>query len=249
MINFYQLQKKMSNKPCGLSKKVSWLLLCSIKWEKVGQNLSFTGKFAFFPKKLCFQLFNNLVGSKELILLQTQKRWKNLEDPYKPSFEVCHTWKNEKKGAIIFSSLGRLPFFFKKLCFQQPLICWRNDLITSIVIVKKPFEHLKTVPGGLSQLIFLRKVSQNLLLQREQLIFEKNLAIDLLGPRDKLLSIAKKGKQTLWSLKKSSLTFVIFDKMRKNRPKSFFHWKVCIFSKILCFQLFNNLVGPEELML
>ena len=71
-------------------------------------------------------------------------------------------------------------------------MCWRNDLITSIVIVKKPFDHLQTVPGGLSHLILLRNVSQKLLSPWEKLIYEKVLAIDLLDPRDKFLSIAKK---------------------------------------------------------
>ena len=234
MINFYQLQKKMSNKPCGPSKKVSWLLLCSIKWEKVGQNFSFTGKFAFFPKKLCFQLFNNLVGPKELVKLPTQKRWKNLEDPYKPSFEVCHTWKNEKKGPIVFFLTGKIAFFFKKLCFQQPLICWRNDLITSIVIVKKPFEHLQTVPVGLSQLIFLRKVSQNLLSPWEQLIFEKNLAIDLLGPRDKLLSIAKRtSNKPCGPSKKISWSLLCSIKGEKVGQNLFFTGKFAFFPKKL----------------
>ena len=50
--NFLSIAKKTSNKPCDPSKKVPWPLLCSKKGEKVGQNLFFTGKFAFFPKKL-----------------------------------------------------------------------------------------------------------------------------------------------------------------------------------------------------
>ena len=65
---FFLIAEKVSNKPCGPPKNVYWLLLCSRKWETAGQNLSFTGKFAFFPKKLCFQLFNSLVGPKEMIL-------------------------------------------------------------------------------------------------------------------------------------------------------------------------------------
>ena len=44
--------KYLSNELCGPSKNVYWSLFCSIKGEKVGQNLLFTGKFAFFPKKL-----------------------------------------------------------------------------------------------------------------------------------------------------------------------------------------------------
>ena len=34
--NFLSLAKKLSNKPSGPSKKVSWPFLCSIKWEKIG---------------------------------------------------------------------------------------------------------------------------------------------------------------------------------------------------------------------
>ena len=96
-----------------------------------------------------------------------------------------------KKGPLFFFLTGKIAFFFEKLFFQQPLKSWRNDIITSTVIVKELFWHLKTVPWGLSQLILLRKVSQKLLSLWEQLIFEKILAIDLLGPRDKLLSPAK----------------------------------------------------------
>ena len=49
--------EKLSNKSCGPSKNVSRSLLCSLKWEKVGQNLSFTGKFPFFPKKIVLSTF------------------------------------------------------------------------------------------------------------------------------------------------------------------------------------------------
>ena len=70
---------------------------------------------------------------------------------------------------------------------------------------------------------------------------KKILAIDLLGPNDKLLSIAEKNvKQTLWSLRKSFLTFVMFIKMRKSRPKSFLHWKVCLFSKKIVLSTFQQ---------
>ena len=99
-------------------------------------------------------------------------------------------------------------------------------------MLKKLFEHLQTVPGGLSQLIVLRKVSQNLLSPWEQIIFEKILALDLLGPRDNFLSIAKKllnkqgrpSQNVSWPLLSSI-------KWEKNMPKSFLYWKVCLFSK------------------
>ena len=44
-------------------------------------------------------VFNNLSSPKELLLSQTQSWWKNLEDGYKLSFEVCDTQYYEKKWA------------------------------------------------------------------------------------------------------------------------------------------------------
>ena len=36
-------------------------------------------------------------------------------------------------------------------------------------------------------------------------------------------------QNTLWTHISRSLTFVMFDNARKNRPKSFLHWKGCLF--------------------
>ena len=122
------IAKQVSNKPCRPSKKVSWTLFCSIKWEKKDKNLFFTGKIACFFFKNC--VFNNLSSPEEII------------------------------------------FNFNSNCY--------NTLWTVI-----------SVPGGFSQLIIRLKVSQKLLSPWGQLIFENFLAIDLLGPREKKLSIEK----------------------------------------------------------
>ena len=52
---------------------------------------------------------------------------------------------------------------------------------------------------------------------------------------------------TLWNLISCSLTFVMFYNTRRNRRKSFLHWKDCLsFQKFL---FFSNLLGPEEMVL
>ena len=43
-------------------------------------------------------------------------------------------------------------------------------------------------------------------------------------------------KQTLWTIKKCILTFVMLDIKRRNGAKPFLHWKDCLFFKKMCFQ-------------
>ena len=52
---------------------------------------------------------------------------------------------------------------------------------------------------------------------------------------------------TLWNLISCSLTFVMFYNTRRNRRKSFLHWKDCLFFQKFLF--FSNLLGPEEMVL
>ena len=46
----------------------------------------------------------------------------------------------------------------------------------------------------------------------------------------------KKCQKTLWTLIKGSLRSVMFDNTRRNRQKSFHHWKDCLFFETFCFQ-------------
>ena len=64
---------------------VHWRLSCSIKWEKLGQTLFFTGKIAFSSKT---SVFNSLLVLKEMILSLPQKLSKCLLDPYKLLLDV-----------------------------------------------------------------------------------------------------------------------------------------------------------------
>ena len=62
-----------------------------------------------------------------------------------------------------------------------------------------------------------------------------------------LINCTSIGKKTLSALISCSLTFVILDKRRETRPKSFFHRKDCPFFAKDC--SFNNLLSLKELIL
>ena len=70
--------------------------------------------------------------------------------------EVCHNRLYEKEKAKIISYWKDC--FFSKICdFQQPLRCYRSDLITSTKVVGIPFGALQTVPWVLSPSIIREK--------------------------------------------------------------------------------------------
>ena len=52
--------------------------------------------------------------------------------------------------------------FFEKLCFQQPLRCYRIDLVTSTVIVRSPFGLLWIIYWGLPHSMNREKIQQKL---------------------------------------------------------------------------------------
>ena len=78
--------------------------------------------------------------------------------------------------------------FFKKLCFQQPLKSWRNDLITFKVIVRLVSGPLKTIPWGLSSSNIREKIGQNFFFTGKLAFFSKNCVFNnLLGPKELML--------------------------------------------------------------
>ena len=89
-------------------------------------------------------------------------------------FGLCHTRESEKKKVKIFSSLETLPFF-QNFFFQQPLRCYRNDLLTSTVIVRILFGPLWIVTWGLSHSIKREKLGQNLFFTGKVAFFFKKL--------------------------------------------------------------------------
>ena len=114
--------------------------------KKIGQILFFTGKFAFFFKKLCFQQLLRCYR------INTVTSTVNVKIPCEPSYIVpwglSHSIMREKTGQKLFS-LESLPFF-KKLCFQQLQMCYRINPVTSTVIARIPCGPSYIVPWGLS---------------------------------------------------------------------------------------------------
>ena len=142
------------------------------------------------------------------------------------------------KRAKIFFSLESLPFF-SKTCFQQPL---RFFKIWSFYFHSETQIFSWTLTKCFLRFVILEnsimgeKKGQNLFFSLERLPFLKNLCFQ------KTSWVLQKWsfdfhsvcQNTLWTLIKCSLRFVILDNTRK-RPKLFFTGKIAFFSKI-CFQ-------------
>ena len=146
--------------PSRLLETIPWGLSHSNIRLKSGQEVFLTGKFAFFfQKKLCFQQplicwRNDPIPSTVIVRLSF--------GPLKTVPWGLSNSNIREKTAQFFSSLEGFPFFFKKLCFQQHLRSWRNDLISFTVFVKKPCAPSLVVPGGLVHSIIRWKTAQKI---------------------------------------------------------------------------------------
>ena len=89
----------------------------------------------------------------------------------------------KEKLVIYFFSLEWLPFF-RSLCFQQPVRCYRNDLKTSTVIVRKPSPPLRVVHWGFLHSIKQQRIGQYLFFTAELALFYWIFFVldNLLGP-------------------------------------------------------------------
>ena len=133
--------------------------------------------------------------------------------------------------------------FFRSICIQQPLRCYRNDLVNSTVIVRIPCGLLLIVTWGLSHSIERGKIGQNLFSTGKNAFFSKHL-----------LSTTSKFLQK-WSCKFPSfvkilldpfnlpLRFVTLDNARKKRPKYFLHWAGWLFFQKL---VFSTIYFPQK---
>ena len=154
---------------------------------------------------------------------------------------------SRKNGPITFLHWEVCLFF--NLCFQQPLRCYRNDLATSTVIVRIPCWASKTVPWALSHSIMGEKIGQNLFFTGKFAFFSKKIVLSTtsLVLQKRSCNFHSNCQNTLSILINCPLRFVTFDNSRKDRPKSFLHWKECIFFSKIC--VFNNFLGVTELIL
>ena len=130
----------------------------------------------FFSKNSVFHI---LLGLKEMIHQLPQYLLEYLLDTRNCSTRIV-TLDNTNKNRPKFFFIAKIACFFKTLCFQQPLRCYRNDHIGSKITVKKPSGPSTIVPQVVSYSIIRGKVGQKLSSPWKQLFFEMFVSIDLL---------------------------------------------------------------------
>ena len=120
--------------------------------------------FVHWQDCLFFQncVYNNLLGPEEMIYITSTVRcqntfWTLIVRPLR----LITLEDAEKKGQNLLFT-GKFAFFFKKLCFQQPLRCYRNKHVISTAAVRMPFAPLSNVPWVLQHCIMREKIGQNL---------------------------------------------------------------------------------------
>ena len=154
--------------------------------------------------------------------------------PYEFFRDICHYRYQDKKYATIFF-LGKLAFFIKKICFQQPLLCYRIDLMTSTVFVRTYFRPLQNVPLCLSCSIIREEIGHILESQERWLVFEKFGTRLLRSSKNHHIAGTKLVNWPcvpLWVVPWHLSCSISRQKIRHN----FFAGKTCFFSKNFCFQ-------------
>ena len=79
---------------------------------------------------------------------------------------------------------------FQKFVFSSISWVQKNAIIKSTVIVRIAFEPLQIIKGGLSHSIMRGKKGRKLL-PREDSLFLKNLVLDVIGPKETVISLAQ----------------------------------------------------------
>ena len=149
-----------------------WVLSHSIIREK-GQNLFFTGNFAFFFKNLFSTTFRVFKIWSYYFRSETQITSWTLTKCSLRLVILDNSIIWEKNAKIFFFT--RKVAFFSKLCvFKQPLRCYRIDLTSSTIIVGLPFGALQTVPWVLSPSI-IREKRPKLFFHWKDSLFIQNL--------------------------------------------------------------------------
>ena len=160
------------------------------------------------------------------------------EDTYKMSTEVCYTWFYDRKQAKTFSSLQRLHFFFQKFVFwttSQVLKKWSNNFHSNCQ--KTLGTNINCSRRFVTTNNTMKDQPRTFVTKRKANFWKISCYRPLRSQRRNIINYKKSVKQTLWTLHKCLLTFLMFDKSRKKGAKSFLHWKDCLFfSKKMCFQ-------------
>ena len=138
-----------------------------------------------------------------------------------------------------------IAFFFKILCFQQFPRCYRNELITSTVIVGTPFLPLQNVHWCLTHSI-LRERRATKIYSLECSLFFKNLCFQqpLTSWKKCCHKFHSKSRNSLWSTIKCFLRLVTFDNTKKMGQNFLSSWKIS-------FEIIGyiDFLGPKEMIL
>ena len=153
------------------------------------------------------------------------------------SLEVCHTRYYEKKKGHNSFFIGKFAFFFKNLCFQQPLRSSRNALISSTVIVRIACGPLKIVPWGLSHSIIREKIGHIVFFTGNIAFFSKICVFsNHLGLKKCSYGFYNKCQNSFWILTNCPWGLSHSILREKIGHNIFFIGNIAIFFKSLCFQ-------------
>ena len=129
---------KKFKKPCGP------IFLCKLRWTILDKRRKDQSKVIFnwknsFSSINCVS--NNLLGVKRLILQRAPKAPKNLFQPGKTLFKVCHCRRHQKKEAK--------NFWFQR---DDSLFFWKNLVLpTSIILTKWSYNFHKNCQKHLAE--------------------------------------------------------------------------------------------------
>ena len=127
-------------------------------------------------------------------------------------------------------------FFFQKFVFQQPLRCYRNDLVTCTVFGRIPCRPLQIVPWDFSQSILWKKEAKVFYLLEVLPFFQNFVSSTTSWVLHKWSCNFRNCQNILWTVINCPLRFVTLDNARKNRSKSFLRSENALFFRNFCLQ-------------
>ena len=149
---------------------------------------------------------------------------------------MCHVPDFEKELATYSVSLERLPSFFQKFLFSTTSevlkkcpykfhSAYQNSAWTPINCFSKFDTFEKTWKNGPNTFVIVKTA------------FVSNVSIDFLGPKERFILLAQNISKYLVDPYKMFPDFFRVRLYERKTPKSFLHWKDCLyFSKYLCLQ-------------
>ena len=208
--------------------------------RKNGPKFFLHWKVAFFSK-LC--VFNNLLGLKKCCYKFQSKcqiiLWTLLICSLM-FFILDNTRKNRPKTFAIAKKVFLKCLFLStswvpKKCYHHLHNQCQNTLLTLILCSLSFFMFNKT----------RKKILKPFLRWKVCIFFSKHcFSNNLLGSQKGFYRFTRICRISLWTLIKRWVTFVMFDKTRKIRPKAISDYKDCLFSPKL--RVFNNLLVLEK---